>query len=176
MGEARRPTQPPPPTHMTVSRNGASLVQKWKPTVIASPRNGTRASAPSEMFSRLNTPTATFGSARSKPAVDALGRDVDVGRVGEAVERDELAQPVDERQRPEEADAAEHDVDLGLAGRPGVEADPAEHQLHQPGVAVADEVEVEVDDLGEDVDRRRRARRRPDLDVERAERESGLAA
>ena len=61
---------------------------------------------------------------------------------------------------------AEHDVDLGLAGRPGVEPDPAEHQLHQPGVAVADEVEVEVDDLGDDVDRRRRAGRRPDLDVE----------
>ena len=73
MGAARTTSHPPPPTHMTVSRKGASFEQKWKPTVIASPRNGTRASAPSEMFSRLNTPTDTFGSVRSNPAVTPSG-------------------------------------------------------------------------------------------------------
>ena len=54
----------------------------------------------------------------------------------------------------------------GLPADAGVEPDPAEHQLHQRGVAVADEVEVEVDDLRDDVDRRRRRGGGPHLDVE----------
>jgi hypothetical protein len=62
-------TNPPPPIAMTVSRKGLSRVQKLNPTVTASPRKGTRQSAPRERFSKLNTPTATFGRARSKPAV-----------------------------------------------------------------------------------------------------------
>ena len=73
LGEMRSPTNPPPPTHMTVRRNGFSRVQKWNPTVTASPRNGTDTSAPREMFSRLKTPTPTLGSARSKPARTPLG-------------------------------------------------------------------------------------------------------
>ena len=152
--------------HMTVSRKGESFVQKWKPTVtrVAEERDP-RVGAERDVLQAEDT-DRDVGQRQVEPRGGALRRHVDERRVGEPVERDQSAQRVDERQRPEELDAAEHDVDLGLPGRPGVEADPSEDQLHQPGVAVADELQVEVDDLRDDVDRRWRSRRRPNLDVE----------
>ena len=73
-GERRMRNQPPPPMNGDRSVNGRSRVQKLKPTVTVLPRNGTWTSAPSDMFERLKTPTATFGSARVKPADEPLRR------------------------------------------------------------------------------------------------------
>ena len=78
------------------------------------PTNGTSKPAPRLRFSRLKTPTERFGRPMVKPAVIPVGRDLDVRRVGEAVERDQLAQRLDERQRPGEHEPVEADVDVHL--------------------------------------------------------------
>ena len=55
-----------------------------------------------------------FGKFIVKPAVMPSVVTVDLRRVGEAVERDELAERLDERERPGERELREADVDLRL--------------------------------------------------------------
>ena len=120
------PKKKPPPNRLTVRRAGFSRSQKRNHVVIGWPTNGTLKPAARLRFSRLNTPTAMFGRRRAEARGDALGRDVDVGRVGEAVQWDQVAQGLDERQRPGELELVEVDVDLGLLPGANAVLDPLE--------------------------------------------------
>ena len=62
------PTNPPPAKSITLRRNGFSRVQKLKPTCSESSMSGIFSLAPTEMFSRLKTPTERLGIAMVNPA------------------------------------------------------------------------------------------------------------
>lgn len=150
-GAARSSSQPPPPTQRTVSRNGESFAEPEADREGVAQERHARVRAERDVLQAEHA-DADVGEGEVEARGDALGRDVDVRRVGEAVEGDEFPEGVDEGERADELDPAEDDVDLRLSRRGGVEADPAELQPHQAAVAVADQVELEVDHLGGDVD------------------------
>ena len=99
------PKKPPPANNDTERRNGFSRVQKLNCVSIDSSMNGTLKFAPRLMFVSANTPTARSGIDEIEAGLDALGGHVEVRRVAEPVERDDLLQRVDERERPRELDA-----------------------------------------------------------------------
>ena len=70
----------------------------WEPTLPLE-KNGMSSSALIATFSRLNIPTATFGIARVNPAWIPLGGDVEEGGIAEPVQRDQLLQRLEERER-----------------------------------------------------------------------------
>ena len=64
---------PPPPNSDTVTRNGASRLQKANRNRAAPEVNGTRRLAENARFCSENTPIDTVGTARVKPAVIPCG-------------------------------------------------------------------------------------------------------
>ena len=172
-GLTRRPTKPPPPMNVTVSANGCSRVQKLNPTVRCSPRNGHVAVGAQADVLQGEHADGDVRQREREAGAHAIGRHVEERRVGEPVERDQLAQRVDERQGPEELDAAEHHVDLGLARRAGPERQALEVQRHQRGRR--DEVEVEAPELGQHVDDRFGLGAHPGLDGDRQPAPFGFA-
>ena len=106
--------------------------------------NGTLTWAPSEMFARFTIPTAMVGRARSKPALMPWTAHVEVGRVGEAVERDEVTQGVDPGQRTAELHRvalAQVDADVDLASHHHRELDLGDVEPDEE--AVPDQLERE---------------------------------
>ena len=90
---------------------------------------------------------------------EAFRRDVEERWVGEPVERDQLAQSVDEAEEPEELDVLQDDVDLGLPRGSAVEREVVEPEPDE--LRARQQVESEVLELGEDVDPHLVLRRTP---------------
>ena len=96
-------------------------------------------------------PDGQAGDGQVEAGLDALGGDVERGRVAEAVERDDVAQGVDERQRPRELDAVprpEDHVDVGLLARLDGELELVEVQDEERGRA--DQAQVDGRDRAGD--------------------------
>ena len=161
--------KPPPPNSHTVRRNGFSRVQKLNADVerLVDERHA-------HVRAQRDVREAEHADCeRRQPEVEArldpVGGDVEVGRVAEPVERDELLERVDERQRPGELDAVvllEHDVDVGLLARREQELDLLE--VEDDERVVADEAQLERRERARHERRRLCAglRRRLELDRE----------
>ena len=104
--------------------------------------NGTVKPAPRLRLLRLNTPTAMFGSASVKPASMPWRRDVEEGRIRKAVERDQIAQRLDEAEWPDELDVREQHVDVHLGGAVDAELDLLEIQLDEAGGSDQHQIEA----------------------------------
>ena len=110
------PKNPPPPKSVTVRLNGCSRVQKLKRTLSGWPMNGTVKPGAEAQVAQVEDADRDVRQRQREARVDALGGDVEEGRIGKAVERDQIAQRLDEAERPDELDVREQHVDVHLGG------------------------------------------------------------